>query len=177
MSQLRYTLTKLKATGSCSSDDVSMKSIKMARTKLEPLLQHLTNLIIKTGKYPDCMKTTNIVPINKPGKDDWTMDRGHPINIIPMVQILQDQASKIATCREHPRDSARKRQARLGWLPISNEVDYPMFVQAWKMLNLGIPEELGVKMPNNLSGRRIQEQKKLGKKTKWLDKTKVQTKL
>ena len=89
------------------------------------------------------------------------------------IQVLQDQAAKIASGRDFKMDYARKKQARLGWLPIRSEVDFSLFVQVWKILNLKMPEELNVKMPKNETGRRIQMQKKLAKKPKWLDKCKI----
>ena len=88
MSQIRTLITKMKSTGSTSRDDVSIRHIKMARAQLEPLLLYLTNLVISTGMYTACLKTTKIVPIRKPGKDEHTTKGWRPINIVSAVSKI-----------------------------------------------------------------------------------------
>ena len=82
MSQLRQVLSKLRPTKSASSDDITVKAIKMASRTVEPLLLKLTNLIIKTGQFPDCLKTTKVVPIRKEPKPETSIEGWRPINIV-----------------------------------------------------------------------------------------------
>ena len=56
----------MRTTGSSTDDEVSIWSIKQVRTYLEPILLHLVNKIIITGEYPENLKNTKIVPIEKP---------------------------------------------------------------------------------------------------------------
>ena len=91
-------------------------------------------------------------------------------SLISKIQRLQDQAGKISCGNLHPRDSNRMRQTRLGWLPIQKEIELATHVYTWKVINMKVPEELSARMPVNTSGRRIQEQRKLFKRPKDLDK-------
>ena len=89
------------------------------------------------------------------------------------LQSLQDQASKLSLGNLFPQDSARRRQTRLGRLPILQEIVLATHVFTWKTINFGIPEELNSKMPLNTTGRRIQEQRKLHKKPKNLERNRI----
>ena len=75
MAQLHSTLQHMKATGSTGEDDISTRLLKQASNELEPLLLQLVNVTIKTTKYPDALKTTKVVPIEKAGKEKTTSDR------------------------------------------------------------------------------------------------------
>ena len=75
---------------------------------------------------------------------------------------------------QFPRDSARQRQVRLGWLPVDREAELAVHKLTWKTINLGVPEEVAAhKLPLNTTGHRIQTQRKLVPKPRWLDNTKL----
>ena len=90
--------------------------------------------------------------------------------LLNKIQSLQDQASKLALGANHSRLSANQRQAKLGWLSVERQIQYSTHQMTWKILNLGIPEQLAVKMKINETGHRIQTQRKLAKKPRWLNK-------
>ena len=58
------------------------KLLKQAESELAPLLLKLVNTTIKTTLYPDSLKTTKVVPIEKLGKDKTTSDGWRPINVV-----------------------------------------------------------------------------------------------
>ena len=82
MKDLSTTLTKMRATGSSSVDNISMWMLKQGADHLRPLLLHMVNRIILTGIYPSSLKTTKIVPVRKPEKDETTNEGWRPINIV-----------------------------------------------------------------------------------------------
>ena len=82
MSQLRSILRNMKATGSMGEDDLLVKTIKAAQNELEPLILRMVNQTILTMTYPEQLKTTKIVPVEKQGKDKSTSDGWRPVNVI-----------------------------------------------------------------------------------------------
>ena len=72
MKQLSKVINGMKATGSSSADNISMWLIKQGKEYLQPLLLHLITKIIESGIYPTNLKTTKIVPVRKPSKDETT---------------------------------------------------------------------------------------------------------
>ena len=92
MSELRKIMTTMKPSSSTAADQISMKTIKQARTQLEPQVLHLINQIIKTSVYPDILKLTKILPIPKPPKDISRIDGWRPINLVPAISKLAEKA-------------------------------------------------------------------------------------
>ena len=82
MHQLRAVLRQMKATGSMGEDDLSVKTIKAAQPELEPLILRLVNQTILKTTYPEQLKTTKIVPVEKKGKDKQSSEGWIPINVI-----------------------------------------------------------------------------------------------
>ena len=82
MSELRNTLDKMKTTGSTAGDNISIKSIKQARDQLTPLILNMVNRIIETGTFPTELKTTKVIPIEKPEKDRNTTEGWRPVNLV-----------------------------------------------------------------------------------------------
>ena len=91
MTQLRTILTGMKSTGSTGTDDISMKILKQAQPELEPLLLHLVNATIKTNKFPEALKETKVVLIQKLGKDATNSDGWRPVNVVTVI-------SKVIEC-------------------------------------------------------------------------------
>ena len=75
----------MKPPASASKDDISTKAIKMAKAGIAPLLLQLVNSVILTGQYPTILKTTKIIPIKKPNKDDNSANGWRPINLVSAV--------------------------------------------------------------------------------------------
>ena len=90
MSDLRLTLSKMRATGSVGEDDISLKNIKQAQGELEPLLLNLVNSIISTTTFPSKLKTSKVIPIPKTGKDDTTAEGWRPVNVVAsLAKIIE----------------------------------------------------------------------------------------
>ena len=94
-------------------------------------------------------------------------------SLITKIQNLQDQASKLALPRDLQQKTPRQRQNLLGWMSVSQEIMRATHLQTYKILNIGKPAELNELMPMNTNGLRMTEHKKLDRKPKWLNKTKL----
>ena len=88
MSELVKSVKSMKSTRSATEDGVSTWTIKQAQQELLPLLLHLINKVIETGQFPDSIKTSKIVPIEKQEKDKTTSEGWRPINIIPAISKM-----------------------------------------------------------------------------------------
>ena len=91
MHQLRTEVSLMRPTTSAGQDNISFRMVKAAFSELEPLLLNLVNQCIATTTFPDVLKTTKIIPIQKKDKDKTTSDAWRPINIVPAL-------SKIIEC-------------------------------------------------------------------------------
>ena len=91
MSDLRKIVSKMKGTGSMGVDDISLKSIKQAQRELEPLLLHLINRSIATTTFPDVLKISKVVPIQKVGKDPTLAEGWRPVNILTAVSKVMER--------------------------------------------------------------------------------------
>merc|ERR1711867_128894 len=61
-------IQKLPNTASHGYDPITNRTIKMIESRITPVMTHLINSIIKTGKFPKILKKTRIIPILKKGK-------------------------------------------------------------------------------------------------------------
>ena len=69
-----------------------MWAIKQASQELLPIILHLVNKTISTGQFPSSIKTSKIIPIQKPGKDPMTSEGWRPINIIPAISKIIEKS-------------------------------------------------------------------------------------
>ena len=80
------------------------------------------------------------------GLETWG---GAAKTLVSKVQLLQNQASKLALPRQYKYKTSRQRQNILGWLNIEDEVKRATFVQTFKILNFKKPQELASVMGMN----------------------------
>ena len=92
MHQLVQIVKAMKSSGSMGIDDINVKMIKQAQTELLPLLLHLINTIIMKTTFPDVLKETKIIPIEKPGKDKNTSEGWRPVNVIAAISKVIERA-------------------------------------------------------------------------------------
>ena len=88
MSQLQIVLHRMSSTGSLGEDDISVKLIKQAQAELEPALLQLVNSTIKTVTFPQKLKTTKVIPIQKSGKEITTSEGWRPVNVVPAISKI-----------------------------------------------------------------------------------------
>ena len=86
------------------------------------------------------------------GLETWG---GAAKTLVSRVQILQNQASKLALPRQYQFKTSRQRQNILGWFDIEDEVKRATFVQTFKILNDKKPQELANVMGMNMKTLRI----------------------
>ena len=54
-------------------------------------ITHLTNTIFRTGIYPQFLKTSRILPLQKPGKDEAEFALYHPLNNLnPIDKVVEE---------------------------------------------------------------------------------------
>ena len=104
------------------------------------------------------------------GMEQWG---GAPKSILKNVQNLQDQVTRLTLPREYKEKSLRQRLQKMDWISVQKEVKRATYVQTYKILNQGVPQEMAIKMPMNEKSLRIKEHQKLGTKPRWLGKTKI----
>ena len=91
MSELRIIVNKMKSTGSTGNDDISMRNIKQAQRELEPVILHLVNRCITTTTFPESLKISRVVPIEKKGKDIQSAEGWRPVNILNALSKILEQ--------------------------------------------------------------------------------------
>ena len=91
MGDLNKIVDKMKPTGSQGEDDISMRIVKDARQELQPHLLLLVNQAIRTKTYPNQLKTTKIVPIEKKGKMTTSADSWRPVNVVPAISKILER--------------------------------------------------------------------------------------
>ena len=90
MSQLCKVITRMSPTSSTAADYISIKTIKQARSQIEPLLLVLINQIISTTVYPKNLKLTKVIPIPKT-KERTSIDGWRPINLVPSISKIVEK--------------------------------------------------------------------------------------
>ena len=160
---------QLKILGNLLTDNLSWKD-HVTKIVL-PGIRNAVRTLRLTTKYLDPKFKGIYTNSTYRSKLHFALETWGGIDKTPMtkVQQVQDQACKLALGNTHPRDSTRKLQARLGWMPISKEVEMVTHLQTWKTLNTKIPEETAALMPMNETGNRMQAQRKLARKPRTLD--------
>ena len=88
VSDLRKTMNNMKGTGSMGYDDLSLKTIKQVQKEVEPILLHLINRCIATTTFPNTLKISKIVPIQKPKKDPTLVEGWRPVNILNSISKI-----------------------------------------------------------------------------------------
>lgn len=83
---------------SCGYDGISAKVIKCCVNELSPILTSVFNLMIRTGKYPDRLKQSTVIPIHK-GGDSLDCGNYRPISLLLQLDkifeaILYSQLNK-----------------------------------------------------------------------------------
>ena len=91
MGELVKMIDSMKPTGSAGKDEISMRMLKDARAELQPLILILVNQAIKLRTYPEQLKTTKIVPIEKKGKTKTTSDGWRPVNVVPALSKILER--------------------------------------------------------------------------------------
>ena len=84
--ELRKSIRSMKATKSTGTDGISMKIIKDFLPLLEPALENIVNQSILHNTFPDILKESKIIPIQKPETKPNIPASYTPINILPGLQ-------------------------------------------------------------------------------------------
>ena len=74
-----------------SDDNISVWALKQAQQQLNPPLLQLVNTIISTGIFPQQLKTTKIVPVQKPNKPSTSSEGWRPVNIVAALAKVTEK--------------------------------------------------------------------------------------
>ena len=77
-------LTKLKSSHCCGHDSISNNIIKIIALEISDCLTLIINQSLKTGIFPEKLKTAKVVPIHKK-KDKLLVANYRPISILPVI--------------------------------------------------------------------------------------------
>ena len=80
-----------KNSSSTGYDAISNKILRKIGPEMAPIISHLINCIIRTGIFPECLKVSKIVPIQKSGTDPTKMDSFRPVNCLPAIEKLAEE--------------------------------------------------------------------------------------
>jgi hypothetical protein len=91
-------INSMKPKSSSDMDGVSTKMLKLLKFELSVPLTHLFNLSLRTGKFPNKLKTSRTVPIFKTG-DKSLCDNYRPISLLSSIsKILEKFVANKLTC-------------------------------------------------------------------------------
>ena len=85
--EILNTINNLKCTNSSGPDEISSKFIKMSAFVLVPALEKIFNLSLKSGVYPQKLKTAKVIPIYKKG-DPTQVSNYRPISILNTINKI-----------------------------------------------------------------------------------------
>ena len=83
--QLRKIIKSMRPTKSTGVDGISMKIIKDYLPALEPAIQNIVNQSILNNTFPSILKTSKVIPIQKPKTPPGDPSSYRPINILPAL--------------------------------------------------------------------------------------------
>ena len=162
---------KVRILGNVIDEDLSWD--KQMTSILIPQLANRVRTLKLTAKYLDRkfrrQYTTGVFRSKLLfGIESWG---GCSKGLITKVQNLQEKAARIAGGREDEKKPILRIQKELKWLPIKTEIKIATFKQVYTILNKNTPAEILSVMPMNKNGRRIETQRKLATKPRWLGAT------
>ena len=83
-------MKQIKTTLSTSEDTLNMKFLKLIQPIMAPIYLNLINQTIINQKFPDCLKTSKVIPIIKPYKDKLDPLSYRQINLLsPVSKIIE----------------------------------------------------------------------------------------
>ena len=80
-----------KNSSSTGYDAISNKILKKIGREMAPILAHLINSIVRTGIFPNCLKVSKIIPIQKSGKDPTNIESFRPVNCLPAIEKVVEE--------------------------------------------------------------------------------------
>ena len=75
--------------------------------------------------------------------------------VLSKIQLIQNQAAKLALSKDKYNLNSRQKQQLLNWHSIETEIEIATHKYTWKVINMKIPKELSSQMPLNQNGLRI----------------------
>lgn len=91
--EIQNAIYSLKNSKSSGTDSITVESLKLSRENIAIPLQHICNLIFKTGIFPDKLKVSLIIPIHKAGSKD-SVSNYRPIALLSNVSKVIEKCIK-----------------------------------------------------------------------------------
>ena len=77
------------------NNEITSEALKETPQFLSICMTHLINCMMRQGAFPECMKTSRIITILKPGKPTDLLDSFRPVNNLNPVEKIIEEAIKI----------------------------------------------------------------------------------
>lgn len=71
-------------------DGIPTRLLKQSAPVLSPIINHICNLCLSTGKFPQIFKTSIITPVHKSGSRD-SVNNYRPISILPVISKILEK--------------------------------------------------------------------------------------
>ena len=90
ISEVYKIIMRMKRSKSRGNNEITSEVLKETPHFISICMTHLINNIMRHGVFPDCMKTSRVIPILKPGKQDDNIDNFRPINNLnPLEKVVE----------------------------------------------------------------------------------------
>ena len=84
-------ITTMKTTNSTGYDSLNSRMMKEIPHIMALLMTHLINSILRTSKFPKCLKVTRLIPICKPRKSKTKKESYRPIaNLNILEKVIEE---------------------------------------------------------------------------------------
>ena len=90
LDEFRTALKSLLSTKSPGIDEISVNVVKKVSTIIEPILYHIFNISLVSGKFPDALKIAEVTPIFKSG-DTCDVGNYRPISVLPCFSRILER--------------------------------------------------------------------------------------
>ena len=77
-------IKKIDVNKACGPDKITGYLIKITKDVISPILTDLLNICFRTGVFPNCLKTAEIIPLYKEGKKEKATNY-RPISLLPQI--------------------------------------------------------------------------------------------
>ena len=90
MTQVDKIICSLSNSTSFGLDEIDTSTIKLVKNEILPVITHIVNLSISTGRFPSAWKKAKVVPLYK--KDDPLNPKNYrPVAIVPILSKILER--------------------------------------------------------------------------------------
>ena len=85
-------LGELKNSKATGMDNIDTNALKIVKEEITPAVTHIVNLSIRSSVYPTKWKHAKVIPLLKPGSDDYLAPKSYrPVALLPVVSKMLER--------------------------------------------------------------------------------------